>query len=824
MTNPLQSIRFHAENIVQSVHEPLLVLDEALRVVTANRAFYVTFHVTPQETEHALSYELGNGQWDIPTLRKLLEDVISRDSEFSDYRVQHDFPQIGSKTMLLNGRRVFQEPDKARLILLAIEDITKRDRAQRAAQEAREYAEAIIDTVREPLVVLDDDLRVVSASRAFYGAFKVTRQETVGQCLFNLGNRQWDIPKLRTLLEEVIPENSTVEAFELEHEFPTIGLRTMLLNARRLQRTDNTQLILLAIEDITARKQAEEALIEANELNEVTLRSIGDAVISTDPEGVVRFLNPVAERLTGWRAEEAQGQSMHTVFRIIREEDREPVPDLVARCIKEDKVIGLCNHTILISRNGQEYSIQDSAAPIRGPDGKLLGVVVVFTDVTETHRLAQEMAHQASHDSLTGLVNRREFERRLQRTLDTTRTDGGEHTLCYLDLDQFKVINDTCGHVAGDELLRQLAPALHDKVRKRDTLARLGGDEFGVLMERCQIKKGLRVANSLRDAVQGFRFGWEDKSFHIGVSIGITPITVATESVASVLSQADSACYAAKDQGGNRIHVYTVEDTELVRRSGEMEWVRQINQALEENRFHLFCQPIAAIEPGRDEKGHYEILLRMVNEEGTLVLPAEFFPAAERYHLASKIDQWVITTAFEWLRHHPNLLDQLSMFSINQSGHSLGDAAFLEYVNREFEKSGIPGSKICFEITETAAISNFASAGRLITDLKKRGCKFALDDFGSGLCSFAYLRALPVDFLKIDGAFVKDIVDNPVDFSMVRSINDMGHVLGKRTIAECVENQAILDKVREIGVDYAQGYGISEPRPLDELTGVDARL
>jgi diguanylate cyclase (GGDEF)-like protein/PAS domain S-box-containing protein len=820
MTDPLQPIRFYAEDIVQTVHEPLLVLDEALRVVTANHAFYVTFHVTPQETERALSYELGNGQWDIPKLRKLLEDVLSRDSKFSDYRVNHDFPQIGSKTMLLNGRRVSQEPGRARLILLAIEDVTERDRATRANQEAREYAETIIDTVREPLLVLDDDLRVVSASRAFYGTFKVTPQETVGQRLFNLGNRQWDIPRLRTLLEQIIPENSTVEAFELEQEFPTIGWRAMLLNARRLQRTNNTPLILLAIEDITARKRAEEALIEAKELIEVTLHSIGDAVITTDPEGVVRYLNPVAEKLTGWRAQEAQGQSLHTVFRIIREEDREPVSNLVARCIKEDKVVGLVNHTILISRNGQEYAIKDSVAPIRSPDGKLLGVVMVFTDITETRRLAKQMAHQASHDSLTGLLNRREFERRLQRTLETARKDRIEHTLCYLDLDQFKVINDTCGHVAGDELLCQLASALHDKVRTRDTLARLGGDEFGVLLEHCHLEEGMRVANALRDAVQGFRFDWEGKSFRIGVSIGITPITEATESVASVLSQADSACYAAKDRGRNRIHVFTLEDTELVRRSGEMEWVRQINQALEEKRFRLFCQPIAAIEPGRDEKGHYEILLRMINEEGTLVLPAEFFPAAERYHLASKLDQWVITTAFDWLHDHPHLLDHLSVCSINQSGHSLGDAAFLEYLNREFERTGIPGNKICFEITETAAISNFASAGRLIADLKKRGCQFALDDFGSGLCSFAYLRALPVDFLKIDGAFVKDIVDDPIDLAMVKSINDMGHVLGKRTIAECVENQAILAKVREIGVDYAQGYGISAPRPLDELTAI----
>jgi diguanylate cyclase (GGDEF)-like protein/PAS domain S-box-containing protein len=819
MTEQSRLIGFYAESIVQTVREPLLVLDEGLRVVTANQAFYQAFEVTSQETEHTLIYELGNHQWDIPELRKLLEGVMPEHREFHDFSVEHDFPQVGVRTMLLNARQVVQEPDKPPLILLAIEDVTERDRAEKVAQLAREYAESIIDTVREPLLVLDSDQRVISASRAFRDTFDVTAEETEHTLIYELGNHQWDIPELRNLLEEVIPEHREFNDFPVEHDFPQVGVRTMLLNARQVvQEPDKPPLILLAIEDITERKQAEEALSEAKELNEVTLHSIGDAVITTDSEGFIRYLNPVAEKLTGWRAEEAQGQPVHTVFRIIREEDREPVPDLVARCIKENQSIGLGNHTILISRNGREYAIQDSAAPIRGPDGKLFGVVVVFSDVTEIRRLAEQMVYQANHDSLTGLVNRQEFERRLSRTLETARTDTVEHTLCYLDLDQFKVINDTCGHVAGDELLRQLASVLHDKVRKRDTLARLGGDEFGVLMEHCDLDEGRRAANALRDAVESFRFRWEDKNFRIGVSIGIASVTEATESVARVLSQADSACYAAKDRGRNRIQVYSVEDTEFVRRSGEMEWVRQINQALEENRFRLFCQPIAAIEPGRDEKGHYEILLRMVNEEGTLVLPAEFFPAAERYHLASKIDQWVIATTFEWLRHHPDLLDHLLLCSINQSGHSLGDAAFLEYVNREFEKNGIPGSKICFEITETAAIANFASASR------KRGCQFALDDFGSGLCSFAYLRALPVDFLKIDGAFVKNIVGDPLDFAMVKSINDMGHVLGKQTIAEFVENRAILDKLREIGVDYAQGYGISSPRPLDDLTGLNARL
>ncbi len=685
-------------------------------------------------------------------------------------------------------------------------------------------AENIVQTVREPLVVLDEALRVVTANQAFYQAFEVTPQETMGKRIFELGSHQWNIPELRKLLEEVMSECREFRDFQVEHDFPKIGFKTMFVNARQLvQEADKPGQILVAIEDITERRQTEEALIEAKELNEVALHSIGDAVITTDSRGVVRYLNPVAEQLTGWRTEEALGQAVRTVFRIIREEDRVAVSDVVDRCIKQGQVIGPGIHTILISRSGRECAIRHSTAPMRSPDGRLLGAVIVFTDITETRRLALRMAHQASHDTLTGLVNRREFELRLERAVDSAQSDGIERTLAYLDLDQFKVINDTCGHAAGDELLRQLAYVLHDKIRERDTLARLGGDEFGVLLEHCHMEQGLRVANALRDAVQDFRFGWQDKSFRIGVSIGLTAINVHTESIAMVLSQADSACYAAKNRGRNRIQLYSAKDTELLRRSGEMEWVRHINLALEDNRFRLFYQQIAAIEPGGDEDGSYEILVRMINGEGGPVLPAQFLPAAERYHLASKIDQWVITNTFEWLRQHPYLLNHLSMCSINQSGHSLGDAAFLKFVNREFEKTGIPGSKICFEITETSAIADFGNARRFVTDLNERGCRFAIDDFGSGICSFSYLRTLPVEFLKIDGMFIKGIVDEPVDLAIVRSINDMGHVLGKRTVAEHVETQAIFDKLSEIGVDYAQGYATGEPRPLDELAGVNAR-
>ena len=423
-------------------------------------------------------------------------------------------------------------------------------------------AESIVQTVREPLLVLDQALHVVTANQAFYRTFEVAAEETDDTLIYDLGSGQWDIPELRLLLGELIPERSEIRDFRVEHNFPRIGPKTMVLNARQMVRElGEPPLVLVAIEDITSREVAEEALIETREINEVTLHSIGDGVITTDPEGVVRYLNPVAEKLTGWRAEEAQGQPVHAVFRILREKDRKPLFDLVDRCLEEGKVTGFDSHAILVSRDGQECFIQDSAAPICKADGKVFGVVVVFKDVTQTRRLAKQMAHEASHDALTNLVNRREFERRLQRIFETAREDMAEHTLCYLDLDRFKVINDTCGHAAGDELLRQLASILRNSVRKRDTLARLGGDEFGVLMEHCSPAEGLRVANTLRDAVESFRFSWEDKDFRIGVSIGIAPITKDTQSVASLLNQADAACYTAKARGRNRVHISAVEAT-----------------------------------------------------------------------------------------------------------------------------------------------------------------------------------------------------------------------------------------------------------------------
>lgn len=469
--------------------------------------------------------------------------------------------------------------------------------------------------------------------------------------------------------------------------------------------------------------------------------------------------------------------------------------------------------------DGQARMLCISGKAVFDSMGVFQGYRGAVRDVTEAHHMAQQMAHQATHDALTGLVNRSEFEQRLQRVLGTARAERAEHALCYLDLDQFKIINDTCGHVAGDELLRQLGGLLQQKVRRRDTLARLGGDEFGVLMEHCSLEHALRVANTLREAVEEYRFAWEDKGFNIGVSIGLVPITEFSESIVGVLSAADSACYAAKDQGRNRIHVYREDDVGLAKRHGEMQWVARIERALEEERFQFDFQPIVPVKSSEQKGMHYELLLRMQDEQGRIVPASVFLPAAERYNLATKLDRWVVRNAFEWLTRHPEHLERLYLCEINLSGHSLGDGEFLEMVIQQLHQTAIPPEKVCFEVTETAAVANLTSATHFIQTLKGVGCQFALDDFGSGLSSFAYLKTLPVDFLKIDGSFVKDIADDPTDLAMVKSINEIGHTMGKRTIAEFVENAAILEKLkaRDIGIDYAQGYHIGRPKPIDEL-------
>ena len=563
--------------------------------------------------------------------------------------------------------------------------------------------------------------------------------------------------------------------------------------------------------DITERKLYEEALFREKESAQITLQSIGDGVITTDAKGVIDYVNPVAEALTGWRLEDGQGRAIEEIFRAFHEETCEPLENPLAVAIRRTRSIKSVRPMLLIRRDGNEIYVESTASPIRDGNGSVSGGVLVFHDVSEARELNRRLSYHASHDVLTGLVNRREFENRMERALKSAKARETSYALCCLDLDQFKIVNDTCGHSAGDALLGQVGALLKSKVRWRDTLARLGGDEFGILLESCSLDEAMRTAEALREAVRNFKFTWEERTFRLGASIGVVPISADNADVASVLSAADSACQAAKEAGRNRVHSFEENDLDLMRRRREMQWAARINNALEEGRFELFRQTILPLQ--KTETGaHYELLLRMRDEAGKIVAPDNFMAAAERYGITPSIDRWVIENAFRWLVSEADEREKLTMCSINLSGQSLGDDKFLPYVIDQFHRSGLDASKICFEITETAAIASFSQANRFIQALKELGCKFALDDFGTGLSSFGYLKHFPVDYLKIDGSFVKEILHDPIDREMVRSINEIGHLTGKQTIAEFAENQEIINMLQSLGVDYAQGYGVSQPQ------------
>lgn len=587
--------------------------------------------------------------------------------------------------------------------------------------------------------------------------------------------------------------------------------RWVLSRAKALQDSHGRLKRLVGVElDITDRKLYEEALFREKESAQITLQSIGDGVVTTDAQCRVEYLNPIAEELTGWKLDDASGRPVDEIFRSFHEETCEPLENPLAVAIRRVRPIKSVRPTLLIRRDGNELYIESTAAPIRDGSGAVSGGVLVFHDVSESRELNRQLSYHASHDILTGLMNRREFEHRLERALKSAKARETCYALCYMDLDQFKIINDACGHSAGDELLYKLGQLLKGKIRWRDTLARLGGDEFAVLLESCSLDEALVSAEGLRESIHDYKFLWDERVFRLGVSIGVVPITSDNENVAALLSAADSACAAAKEAGRNRIQSFQENDIDLMRRRREMQWAARINSALEENRFELFRQTIQPLQK-EDSGSHFELLVRMRDENGAMVAPDLFITAAERYGLTPNIDRWVIQNAFRWLLSEADERARLALCSINLSGQSLGDDKFLPFVIDQFRVSGLDASKICFEITETAAIASYAQANRFINALKDLGCKFALDDFGTGLSSFGYLKHFPVDFLKIDGSFVKEILHDPIDREMVRSINEIGHLTGKQTIAEFAENEEIIAMLRGMGIDYAQGYGVSQP-------------
>lgn len=569
-------------------------------------------------------------------------------------------------------------------------------------------------------------------------------------------------------------------------------------------------------------RQTQNQLSEQKERLLVTLESIADGVIATDGWGRILYMNPAAESVTEWSEIDALGRPVEEIYRLIDEESEQPLNGQIDETLLGGTVQFGVEHIALRTKNSRTVAIQSSIAPIRDHEKKVIGAVVIFQNVTEARELSNQLRHQATHDPLTELINRSEFELRLSQAL--TQVDAEtRHVLLYLDLDQFKLINDTSGHTAGDALLKHIAVLLRESVRDSDIVARLGGDEFAILLPNCGIEQAREIAEKIRNQIRSFSFVWEDHAFKVGVSIGVVPVDDPMHTQTELLSAADIACYAAKDLGRNRIHVYHSEDTDLLQRHGEMQWVNLLSEAIESHNLLLYIQRIDPLQQ-TDSPVHYEVLVRYMNAEGVISLPGAFLPAAERYGLISRIDRWVIRT----LLTDDRVIDHLRRFTgqrinINLSGLTLNEPNLADFVSDLLKRATLPPQSICFEVTETAAVSNLAATSRFMRSMKLLGCEFALDDFGSGVSSFAYLKNLPVDYLKIDGGFVQDVDTNAINRAMVESINNIGHVMGIKTVAEFADHPQVVKVLRQLGVDYAQGYHIHMPAPLEELFAPAAR-
>ncbi|MCP4899203.1 MAG: EAL domain-containing protein [bacterium] len=573
----------------------------------------------------------------------------------------------------------------------------------------------------------------------------------------------------------------------------------------------NRRLVIGSLVDITQRRLAEQALRASEQRLRVLFDENPSMYLHLDHEGCITSINLFGASSLGYQSKELVGTKM---LDLSPSNEQSTLQNEFSSCFSLPEILHRWELS-LRHKNGEILWVRAVGRVVVDQLGENY-LLMVCEDITETREMAEELSFLAIHDPLTSLINRREFARRLGSALSHAQSVGSKHALLYLDLDQFKIVNDTCGHSAGDELLRQLASVLQQQIRSRDTLARLGGDEFGVLLEWCSTDEALQIADSLRQAVESFRFLWADQSFSIAASIGIVAISDKTTSITEVLSAADAACYVAKDRGRNQIHLHHEKDATLSQRLGEMQWARRIHSAIEENALALHYQTIAPIKDDTNRGERFELLLRMQRPDGTLESAKTFLPAAERYSATTPIDRWVVDAALRWLESDPEFVRSLELCSINLSGHSLGNSTFLEFLTSRLDESIVPENKICFEITETAAICEMSKAIHFMSRLKARGCVFALDDFGSGLTSFGYLRTLPVDYLKIDGSFVKDILHDPLDYAVVRSINEIAQLMGKETVAEFVENKAILERITEIGVDFAQGYAVGRPQPIEK--------
>jgi diguanylate cyclase (GGDEF)-like protein/PAS domain S-box-containing protein len=657
---------------------------------------------------------------------------------------------------------------------------------------------------------------ILYANRQFAALVGADRADLAGRRLADLV-----APEYAELVNENIRRRLLGEPAAERYEVEVLGREAQVsrleFSSGRVDYDGGSALLMTGVEILPT--QTVEALRLKSEGDStaymLALNSLIEAVISMDVEGRIAYLNPAAERLAATTADQAVGRTLEEIVGLVDETDRRVLADPVRQALTSGAPVTLGRRALLISRaNASEHSIELSAAPMRNAAGEQVGAVVLLHDVSEQRGLARQMSYQATHDALTGLVNRREFERRLEESIESGHRGDGQHVLCYLDLDHFKVVNDTSGHLAGDSMLRDVAKLLRDAVRDSDTVGRLGGDEFGMLLIGCPLEKARQIADDVCRAVGEHRFVWRDKIFNIGVSVGLVEISRESGTIEELLAAADSACYVAKKQGSGRVVVYSARDEALARHTGEIQWLQKLQSALKESRFQLFYQPIVPAY-GSDGGGPaMEVLVRLQDENGNPVGPSEFLRAAERYRLMGLVDRWVVQTTLAALGRGAIPVPSDRCVAINVSGQTLADSQFLEFVVECLDSTGVAPAQVCFEISETAVVANLEHARRFVGVLHGMGCQFALDDFGSGVGSFSNLKSLPMDYLKIDGSFIRNLARDSVNQAMVTAMIKLARTLNFKVIAEQVEDSAALDAVRRIGVDFVQGYAIARPLPL----------
>jgi len=576
--------------------------------------------------------------------------------------------------------------------------------------------------------------------------------------------------------------------------------------------------IMTVARDVSHRKSIEVSLSRSKRQAQYTLESIGEGIITTDNDGHIDYMNLAAETLVGTSRDDAAGHKIGELFVLVDDLDRRPLGDPVERCLAMRRRVNMGRRAVMVTRDGElEHSVELSASPIRGPGESMSGAVVVFHDVGEQRGLTREMSYQATHDPLTGLINRREFERRLEEAIDSAHAEEAVHMLLYMDLDRFKAVNDSCGHLAGDNMLREVATLIKGQVRDSDFVGRLGGDEFGALLIGCPINKARQIAADICNAVADYRFVWKDKIFNIGVSIGILEISHISGTVQDVMSAADSACYVAKQEGKGKVHIYSARDEAVARDRGDIRWLRELQTALHDGSFELAVQPIISMSRGADSGPAVEVLIRLPGRRSESET-AEFLRPAQRYQLMPQIDRWVVNATLTAISGGELKIAGHRSCAINLSGQTIADDSFLGFVVDALDRTEVRPSKICFEVTERAILDNVKQAQRFIEVLHGIGCEFSLDDFGSGMGSFSSLKHLPVDYLKIDGRYTHDLQTDEVNQEMVAAMIKLARTLEFRVVAEQVERQEDFDWLRDVGVDYVQGYLVDRPVRLGSMT------